>query len=73
MTETDLKKQKTFRKTEKNVWFDEEFDFQISFNMGLCALSHHCEVQGETWFIKYIKNLKDLKKVYEAITDKKFV
>lgn len=73
MTEKDLQKQKTFRKYEENVWFDEEFEFRIRFNMGLCVLSHHCEIGGKTWFIKNIKSLKDLKNVYEAITDKKFV
>lgn len=73
MKETDLKKQKTFREyPDDGCWYDLEFNFQIRFNMGQCVLSHYCEVEGGTWFIKNIKGLEDLKRVYEAITDQKF-
>ena len=70
--ESDLKNQNTFSKYTENIWYDRQFEFEIRFNLGMAVLSHHCEVEGDTWFIKYLKNLEDLKKVYEAITDEEF-
>ena len=72
MEEKELEKQNTFFKYEENVWYDRQFEFQIRFRMAIAVLSHHCEVEGDTWFIKYLKNLEDLKIVYEAITNQKF-
>jgi sensor histidine kinase YesM len=72
MKEEELKNQNTFFKYGENVWYDHQFDFQITFTKGMAVLSHHCEVKGDTWFIKYLKNLEDLKKVYEAINDTEF-
>ena len=72
LTEEDLNKQTTFRKYKDGFWYDAHFEFVIRFNFGVPSLSHHCEVEGHTWFIKYPKSLDDLKKVYEAITDLEF-
>ena len=69
MKEEELKNQNTFSKYRENIWYDRQFDFQIRFELGMAVLAHHCEVDGKTWFIKYLKSLEDLKKVYEAITD----
>jgi hypothetical protein len=72
MEETELENQNTFFKYEDKIWYDREFDFQISFRLDRPLLSHHCEVQGDIWPIKYLKNIEDLKRVYEAIKDEKF-
>ena len=72
LTKEDLENQSTFFQYEGNVWYDNHFEFQIRFIMGVPKLSHHCEEEGTTWFIKYPKSLDDLKKVYEAITDSEF-
>jgi len=72
MEEKELEKQNTFFKYEENVWYDRQFEFQIRFKLGTVAILHHCEVEGDTWFIKYLKSLEDLKTVYEAITNQKF-
>ena len=72
LTKEDLKNQNTFYEYDGDVWYDAHFEFQIRFNMGVPTLSHHCEVEGNTWFIKYPKSLEDVKRVYEAITDLEF-
>lgn len=72
LKEEDLKNQNTFHKYKDDLWYDNQFEFQIRFNKDMPVLSHHCEMEGDTWFIKYPKSLEDLKKVYEAITDNEF-
>lgn len=74
MKESELKNQKTFFKYKNGNWYDCMWEFEVSFNSykengKLCS---HCEVDGRTWFLKYLKDVNDLKTVYEALTDKKF-
>ena len=73
MKENQLDNQDTFFKHTDGYWYDGLWDFKISFDRGICALLSHNEVDGSTWFLKYIKDLDDLKRVFEAITDKKFI
>lgn len=72
MKEEELNNQQTFHKSEENLWYDTQFEFQIRFNMGMAVLSHFDECDGDIWFIKYLKSLEDLKRVYEAINDTEF-
>ena len=73
MKEEEMENQETFFKYDGICWHDKDFDFQIYFYFGnVASLSHYCEDEDDTWFIKNLKNIEDLKRVYEAITDKEF-
>jgi hypothetical protein len=69
----DLKNQKTFHLWDENIWLDNGMNLMISFsNVYGPTLYTHNEVDGRTGRIKVLKDLEDLKRVYEAITDEKF-
>jgi len=72
MKELELLNQSTFRKYEDNIWFDGLFEFKLIFQTNYCSMFLHNETNGSTWYLKNIKDIKDLKKVYESITNKKF-
>ena len=74
LKEKHLVNQKTFRSgQDANVWFDENFEFQIKFDEFGGTLYFHEEIDGKTIFIKRLRSLNDLANVYEAITELKFV
>jgi len=72
--ESDMYKQATFHrytdnKTEIKAWYDGHFEYAVIFDKRNCTFHAHSEVDGSTWFLKNIKDLADLKNVYEALTD----
>ena len=72
MEEKELENQKTFRKYTEGKWYDGYWDYELFFRDYQCIFSLHNEVDGSTRFVKYIKDLADLKRLYEAITNEFF-
>lgn len=69
LTEKELDSLTDFYKDEDGSYSDGE-DFLIRETFGVYSLNHFSKVENETWFIKNLKDLNDLKNVYHAITDK---
>ena len=67
LTEKDLDSLSSFKKEDDGSYSNDEF--KIMHNMGVYSLHFYCD--EETWFIKNLRNIFDLKRVYRAITEKK--
>ena len=76
LKEKELKKQNTFFKYKKNIWYDNNWNYQLKFigsKNGICELSSHDESNGNTEFIGNINNLSDLINKYNLLTNYKFI
>ena len=69
ITEKELDSLAAFGKEEDGSYCD-RWQFSIRQDDNRTIFSLFSEVDGSTWFIKYLKDLDDLKNVYHAITDK---
>ena len=69
ITEKELDGLAAFGKEEDGSYCD-RWQFSIRQDDNRTIFSLFSEVDGSTWFIKYLKDLDDLKNVYHAITDK---
>ena len=68
ITEKELDSLAAFGKEEDGSYCD-RWQFSIRQDDNRTIFSLFSEVDGSTWFIKYLKDLDDLKNVYHAITD----
>ena len=68
ITEKELDGLAAFGKEEDGSYCD-RWQFSIRQDDNRTIFSLFSEVDGSTWFIKYLKDLDDLKNVYHAITD----
>jgi len=70
ITEELLKTLVEFGKEEDGSFCD-RWQFTIAKRRltGKYALYFFCEVDGQTWFIKDLKDFEDLQNVYKAITN----
>ena len=73
MHKGDLDKQDIFRQYNNTTWYDDIFDFQLTFDGNGCNLSSYCEADGKADFLTNIKTLKELKDMYELLTGKDFI
>lgn len=72
ITENELDKLQIFGKETDGSYCDRrEFSIVKSNRFkGMWNLCHFCEVDGDLYYIKTLKDMADLKNVYKAITDK---
>ena len=72
ITEKDLDKLQNVGKEVDGSYCDRRQYSIVQSNRfkGKWDLCHFCEVDGALYYIKTLKDMKDVKKVYEAITDK---
>jgi len=74
--EKEMQNQNTFFKYDNNFWYDKNYDFEIEFigsKNGICNLSYFDEVNGEREFIKTLKNMSELKNLYELLSNEEFI
>ena len=75
ITEDDLNKLESFGR-ESNGDYSDRRDFSIiksKRNPGKWIFCHFCEVDGSLYTIKTLKDMDDLRNVYNAITDEDLV
>ena len=61
----DLEKQTTFKQYERNQWFDiPNWDYMIQYEGRGAVFYSHCEVNGDTQFVRILKDFEDLQETY---------